>query len=279
VLIITIVSFLQQFYGFIMLELSWLQLIPASVIGLGLFILLILANYTGYRVRMWKKSRGIANSLEELGTINGALLGLLALLLAFTFGMANSRYDDRRRSITEETNAIGTAILRTDIYPDSMRQVLRQHLRLYLEARIEFYQVGMDIPKLVDAYQRADGYSKKVWAIAADYAKKDDITTRTSELIPALNDMIDIATKRRAAGESAIPDSILYFLILLCLANAFLQGYDFKNQFDWVVIISFALMLSATVLTIIDLDRPRSGLITLDAPNKKIVELREMFTE
>ena len=36
-------------------------------------------------------------------------------------------------------------------------------------------------------------------------------------------------------------------------------------------------MLSATVLTILDLDRPRSGFINMDGPNKKIVELREMF--
>ncbi|MCU0357452.1 MAG: hypothetical protein MUE95_07715 [Cyclobacteriaceae bacterium] len=262
-----------------LIELSWLQRTPASVIGMMLFILLILAYNAGYRLRIWKKARGIPNVMEELGAINGALLGLLALLLAFTFGMANSRYDARRQSVTEETNAISTAILRTAIYPDSMRQVLREHLQQYLEARIEFYQVGMDVPKLIDAYLRADAIGKEVWAAAAAYARKDNITTRTSELIPALNAMLDIATTRRAVGESNIPDSILYFLIVLCLANAFLLGYDFKNRFDWVVIISFSVMLSATVYTIIDLDRPRTGLITLDAPNRKMVELRELFTE
>jgi hypothetical protein len=36
-------------------------------------------------------------------------------------------------------------------------------------------------------------------------------------------------------------------------------------------------MLSITVFTIIDLDRPRSGLINMDGPNEKIIELREMF--
>jgi hypothetical protein len=42
-------------------------------------------------------------------------------------------------------------------------------------------------------------------------------------------------------------------------------------------VIGFAIMLSATVFTIIDMDRPRSGLIDMDKPNQKIIELREMF--
>jgi len=113
----------------------------------------------------------------------------------------------------------------------------------------------------------------------AEYAKANNGTTVASQMIPALNDMIDITTTRRAAGESTIPDSILYFLFILCISAAFLLGYDHKNKIDWIVVIGFAILLSATIFTIIDLDRPRSGLINMDSPNQKIVELRDMFTE
>jgi hypothetical protein len=89
--------------------------------------------------------------------------------------------------------------------------------------------------------------------------------------------MIDITTTRRAAGEATVPDSIMYFLFILCFCAAFLLGYDNKYKIDWIVVTGFALMLSITVYTIIDLDRPRSGLINMDAPNEKIIELREMF--
>jgi hypothetical protein len=122
-----------------------------------------------------------------------------------------------------------------------------------------------------------DSIGKKIWKITADYEKKDNITTRPSELIPALNDMIDITTTRRAAGESTIPDSIMYFLFALCVCSSFLLGYDNKRKIDWVILIGFSVMLSITVFTIIDLDRPRSGLIDMDGPNEKIIELREMF--
>lgn len=260
-----------------MLKLSVLQSSSTVLVAVILFLLLIAFYILGYRLRIRAVKRNKEHSSEDLGAINGTLLGLLALLLAFTFGMANSRYDTRRELIVEEANAIGTVVLRTDVYPDSMRMLLRSKLKLYVEARIAFYQANMDMKKLVETYQAADAIGKTVWFVVATYAKQDPTTTKTAEMIPALNAMIDITTTRRAAGEGTIPDSIMYFLFLLCLSSAFLLGYDHKNKFDWIVVIGFALMLSSTVFTIIDLDRPRSGLINMDAPNEKIIELREMF--
>jgi uncharacterized membrane protein (DUF485 family) len=260
-----------------MLKLSLLQSTPTYLVAITMFALIIISYWIGHRLR----SKAIKNNPDEasvdFGSINSILLGLLGLLLAFTFSMSNSRFDARRQLVIEEANAIGTAILRTDVYPDSVRQLLRQNLKEYVEARIAFYEVGMNAEKIVEYYVKADRLGKKVWSIAAEYAKKDQSTTIASQLIPALNDMIDITTTRRAAGESTIPDSILYFLFILCLSSGFLLGYDHKTSIDWVIVLGFAIMLSATLFTIIDMDRPRSGLINMDTPNQKIVELREMF--
>jgi len=43
------------------------------------------------------------------------------------------------------------------------------------------------------------------------------------------------------------------------------------------VLIIVSVLLSMTVFTIIDLDRPRSGLVTLDEANTRIIALRDMF--
>ncbi|HTE31277.1 MAG TPA: hypothetical protein VK666_12940 [Chryseolinea sp.] len=254
-----------------------LQSIPTPVVVIIIFILIILFYLAGHHIRLKVIARNPDHAKIDLGRINGTLLGLLGLLLAFTFGMSNSRYNTRRELRIEEANHIGTATLRTDIYPDSVRKLLRANLKEYLEARIDFLQAGMDVDKMTSSYRKAETLSKKVWDIAASYAKVDDITTRTSQLIPALNNMIDITTTSRAAGEGTIPDSIMYFLFILCVCAAFLLGYDHKDKVDWIIVIGFAIMLSATVFNIIDLDRPRSGLVTMDNANQKIVELREMF--
>lgn len=260
-----------------MLKTSLLQSAPTLLVAIIVFILIIGFYLLGHRVRKRAIKKDPEQSKIDLKAINGMLLGLLGLLLAFTFGMSNSRFNTRRELVIEEANNIGTAILRTDIYPDSVRKLLRANLKDYVEERITFYQSGMDVEKMVTHYRKADELSKKVWSIAATYAKTDDITTRTSQLIPALNNMIAITTTRRAAGEGTIPDSIVYFLFILCCCAAFLLGYDHKDKIDWIVVTGFAIMLSATVFNIIDLDRPRSGLINMDVPNQKIVELRELF--
>lgn len=262
-----------------MLKLSLLQSAPTIVVAFIIFILIISFYAVGHRIRKYAIKKNPEQEKADLGSINGTLLGLLGLLLAFTFSMSNSRFDTRRKLVIEEANIIGTAILRTDIYPDSIRKVLRANLKDYVTARIAFYKAGMNIDEIVVNYQKADDVAKKTWSLAAAYAKEDDITTRTSQLIPALNDMIDITTTRRAAGEATIPDSIMYFLFILCCCSAFLLGYDQKFKIDWVVVMGFATMLSATVFTIIDLDRPRSGLISLDNANQKIIELQEMFND
>jgi fumarate reductase subunit C len=66
---------------------------------------------------------------DTLNPIEGSLLGLLALLLAFTFSMAASRYEARRNVMLTEANDIGTVVLRCDLYPDSTRHNLRMYLK------------------------------------------------------------------------------------------------------------------------------------------------------
>ncbi len=258
-------------------EFTFLQTTSTVLVAVVLFFLLIAFYILGYRLRLQIISHRENQTVEDLGAINGTLLGLLALLLAFSFGMSNSRYDTRRELIIEEANDIGTVILRTDFFPDSVRQRMRNHLKEYVEARIEFYEAHMNLEKAYAAMVRANEISAHLWAVTTTFAREEPVLTKTSELIPALNAMMDITTTRRAAGEATIPDSIMYFLFVLCLTSSFLLGYDRKNKFDWVVVIGFALMLSTTVFTIIDLDRPRSGLIDMDRPNQRIMELRDHF--
>ena len=260
-------------------ELSLLQSTTAVVIAIFVFILVMLSYWAGHLLRMKAIKRDPENAKTEIKAINGMLIGLLGLLLAFTFSMSNSRFDDRRHLIVEESNIIGTTILRTDMYPDSMRNVLRSVLNDYVESRIAFYKAGMDIDKAISEFRAGQALSAKVWRIAADYSKIDEATTRTSQLMPSINEMIDITSTRRAASEGTIPDSIMYFLFILSACTSLLMGYDQGSKIEWIIVAGFSLALSATIFSIVDLDRPRSGLINMDGPNQKIVDLREMFKE
>lgn len=256
---------------------SYLQTTPAALLASVLFVFLILVYVLAHRFRKRHHRRQPDLEKSDLNTVNGMLLGLLGLMLAFTFSMANDRFNTRRSLIIEETNAIGTAVLRTDVFPDSMRTILRSNLKQYVEERIAFYEVRMDFAAAATHFFRADSLSGAAWTSVTRFARTDNVTVRTSEIIPALNAMIDLTTTRRAAGEATLPSSILYFLFILCLGAAFLLGYDQKGPINWVIVLGFAIMLSATVFTIIDLDRPRSGLINMDGPHQRMVDLRSLF--
>jgi len=242
-----------------------------------LFGMVILFYLAGYSMRKHAMKKNANDSIAQLKTINGMVMALLGLLLAFTFSMSNARYDARRSLLVEEANAIGTTILRTDIYPDSIRDLLRASLKEYLEERILFYEAGMNYPMMVKHYRRAETLSAAVWQIATTYAKVNNSTTVASQLIPSINAMIDIATTRRSAGEGTIPESIMYFLFSLCCCVSLLIGYDHIGKLDWVIIGGFSFILSATVFYIIDLDRPRSGFVNMDKPHQIMLEVRGLF--
>src|SRR6188768_3680505 len=138
-----------------MTDLTNLQSAPILLVVIIIFTLIIISYNTGYRLRSWVLKKNPDQSTIELGAINGTLLGLLGLLLAFTFSMASSRFDTRRQLVIEEANNIGTVVLRTDIYPDSVRKLLRSNLKHYVEERIAFYQAGMTISNVVLHYNKA----------------------------------------------------------------------------------------------------------------------------
>ena len=103
---------------------------PTFPIQYALFTLLVafslvagmlLAIEVGRRIgRRRIASLGDAPS-PGVGPVEGAVFGLLGLLIAFTFSGAASRFDARRQLIVEETNNIGTAYLRLDLLPSDAR--------------------------------------------------------------------------------------------------------------------------------------------------------------
>src|SRR5688572_27613038 len=106
----------------------------AIYICIFLFLAMVIVLTIGYNLGD-KSKRESANDSGILGS----LLGLFALLLAFSFGMAGSRFENRKENLIEEANNIGTAILRSDIYPDSLKIVFKQDFEKYLDARILYF--------------------------------------------------------------------------------------------------------------------------------------------
>ena len=256
---------------------TFLYDIPAHWLALATFLFVFFANVLGFRYRQRQFRKDPTQVGEGLGPIETSLLGLMALMLSFTFGLASSKFETRRNIITEEANNIGTAILRCDLYPDSMRRLFHQDFREYLNARMAYYDAGDDEQKIQTALKKGNNYSYKIWRRAAEDAHDLDHRVRADKMVPAVNAMIDIATTRDTSRLASVPPVILLVLGVLMLIASFLVGYGQKGKRNIVLVIGFALMTTIALYVIIELDRPRRGILNLNQEQHKIVELKELL--
>ncbi len=250
--------------------------VPAHWIAVVVFFLILLTNWMGARYRQRRSRKDSAESIE-LGTIESSLLGLMALILAFTFGLAASKFEGRREIIIEEANDIGTAILRCDLYPDSMRRLFHEDFIQYVETRIAYYDAGADDEKIKAALDKANYYSGRIWQRAAAYSHDLEHRVSSELMIPALNSMIDIVTTREAGRLAKVSPIILFILFILILISSFLIGYGHKGRRNPVMVTSFALMTTIALYLVLELDRPRRGILNLNKAEQQIIDLRQQL--
>ena len=256
------------------------DLIPAFYLAVPFLFLLILVNYLGYRFKGYHIRKFPGTEHVGIGPTEGSLLGLTALLLSFTFGMSATKYDTRRQHIVSETNDIGTSILRCDMYPDSVRNLLRSDFKNYLETRLAYYNVGDDEEMIKKTLEQSDSISNIIWKRVAVLSHDLNNRVASEQMVPALNSMIDIVTTRESARRSAVPGMILIVLCTLIIVSAFLSGYGSKSlERNKVLVVAFALVTTMALYLVVDLDKPRQGFVNLDATEQLMVNLRTLFTE
>ena len=111
----------------------------------GLFVGMLVLLEVGRRIGVRRLARDPEGATVGLGTVEGAVFGLLGLLVAFTFSGAAARFDTRRQLIIEEANAVGTAYLRLELLPTAAQPSLRAAFRQYLAARLAVYRQLADV--------------------------------------------------------------------------------------------------------------------------------------
>src|SRR5262245_15194612 len=117
-----------------------LDALPLWMLFIATIVAIVLAEECGYRLGRARGRRADSESDSPVGAMVAAELGLLAFLLAFTFGIASSRFDTRRQVLLDEANAIGTTYLRAAMLPEPQRAEVRHLLRDYVDVRIAAVQ-------------------------------------------------------------------------------------------------------------------------------------------
>ncbi len=240
----------------------------------------ILATEAGFLLGRRSQSTIGDHSISQIYTIQGAALGLLALLLGFTFSMAMSRYDARRQMILEESNAIGTTFLRAQLLPEPPRQEVSNLLRRYVEVRLEFYEAGNDQKMLREVANKTERLQNQLWTDGAAMGGSDPRVVVTGLFFQrSLNEMIDLSAKRITAQENHVPEITLVLLYLVAIMATGLIGYGcgLSGVRKFFVTIILAIIIAAVIMVIIDLDRPGAGLIKVS--QQRMLDLKDSLAK
>jgi tetrahydromethanopterin S-methyltransferase subunit G len=229
----------------------------------------------GYRVGRYRRASG-ADAGEPVGGLVGAVLGLLAFMLAFTFGSAAGRFDARKQLLLNEVNAIGTAMLRTEMLAEPHRAESRRMLKRYVTIRAG---VGRPETRLPEAIAESEAIQKQLWAQAIAGTRGDGHPNAAMLMLPALNEVFDLHTSRLIVGlQYKIPQGIWIGLLFITVLAMVSVGYQlgFSNTRNMLVPAILAVSFSTVVLLIADLDRATSGGLTLS--QQPMVALEKEFS-
>lgn len=235
--------------------------------------LLLLAVEFGYRAGRKRISADPERSpASDVDIFLGAVFGLLGLLLAFTFGIAEERFASRKALVLEEANAIGTAYLRAAAVPGEHSQKLRLLLREYADLRGR----SLTPDSVAGAIARSQELHTEFWRQARSIALAAPDSEAMSLLLESVNAVIDVHEARVATVlYQRLSPSLFASLIALCVLSMLGLGYrgGLSHARSTFSAVSLAVALSIVFVLIVDLERPWQGLF--DVSQRALEDVRK----
>ena len=216
---------------------------------------------------------GETEQRESAGVVQGALLGLVGLLLAFGLSMSVARYDARRSIVVQEANSLGTTYLRAQLLDEPMRTESMGVLRRYTDLAIELADQVPDGEAFDAITLEMERLQQDLWRLAGDAVAVDPTGTAPRLYIETLNDTIDRHTDRVASLRNRVPGSVM-------VVEVFGSAVALGVLALYLTLLGRGLppsLLAAAFVVLIlfvsyDLDRPQRGLITV--PFRVLVDAR-----
>ena len=228
---------------------------------LGLVSVAMMAGGAAVGAAMGRRQAGRRS--EDMGTLESSALGLLALMIGFTFAMSLARFDARRAAVLDEANAIGTTALRARLLPTAQAQAAVPLLVEYTRTRI--VRPDNDLVDLRAKVERALALQSSLWDLAVAASQAEPRSVPVGLFVTSLNEMIDMHEKRLIAALNRVPAAVLALLLVVATLALGFAGYSagIAGKRRRMPFVLTAGMVTVVLLLIIDLDRPQSGLITV----------------
>lgn len=237
---------------------QFLDSIPQVAVFVVILAAMIVAFEIGFRFGHWRERRNPEEKEGPTSTLVGALLALMAFLIAITMGMASDRFDTRRGFVQEEANAIHTAYLRAGYLPQPVSDQVQVLLRQYVPLRM----TSADPAQLEANIASAQALMDQVWGITQDFISQNPGSDAYSAFAESITDAINVAASRVTAIDNRVPEGILWFLIVGSVLSVGLVGYDagLTMRRSLVAALLLIVLFSTVIYLVLDLNQPATGI-------------------
>ncbi|MDC3957004.1 bestrophin-like domain [Polyangium jinanense] len=224
----------------------------------GTIVTLLLAVEGGYRLGTYRLRRSEQEHGAHVLALVTTTMGLLALVLAFTFNLAANRFEARKQIVVDEANTIETTYLRAGLLPGDRGAKVREMLREYVDVRLEAVRLG----NVEHALRRSEELHRELWKEAESVGRDQPESTVVGLFIQSLNRTIELHAMRvKVAVRGGIPDALWAALYLIAILNLLAVGYHAglvktpRSPTLATVVMSLSVVLMLTA----DLDHPQEG--------------------
>jgi hypothetical protein len=222
--------------------------------------LILISIEMGYRIGIVRARKSDKEREASIDSMVGSTLGLLAFMMAFTFGMASSRYDARKQFVVDEANSIRAADLRVQLLPEPQRRAMRALLLEYVDVRLQGILQPAEQPNAIKrSKQIHESLFSNVASLGAEVAPPERVA-----LAGALIEIMNLHAKRlNAVTNNRISGAIWLGLYSLAVLAMGMLGFraGMSGRRSPLAILILALAFSAVLVLINDLDRPEQGLV------------------
>jgi len=240
--------------------------IPIWALLAATIVLVMVAVEVGFRLGCRVQRRPNKEKVPPVSSIVASTLGLLAFMLAFTFGIVASRYDTRKALVRDEANLIRTVWMRSDFLPEPDRAESSALIRAYVKRRLATVE-SRDFDSVDQTLAESIRIQHRLWDIAVSNGHRDMNSAVAALYVASVNQMIDLHALRVVIGlEARVPAGIwmaLYALIVLGMIGVGYQIAIAESTGRFRAPLILALSFSVVIALIASLDRPMSGFMTV----------------
>jgi hypothetical protein len=241
---------------------------------LALIILAVVATATLVGHTGGRYLRKHSGTLREpFGVLQGALLGVVGLILAFGLSLAVGRYEARRAATVAEANAIGTTYLRAQLIAEPARSPSVDLLRRYTSLAVS---VSKELPngsRMQRTTDAQEALQRQLWQLAGQAVSAAPVASAPRLYVESLNRMIDEQSARLASLNNRVPGPVLALQVLgAAVALGLLAMHISLLGRGLVPMLVAAGLMTLLLLVTFDLDRPTRGLIKV--PSTPLVDVR-----